>query len=114
MGTASDIVKIVYFDEESAIVLVLPPHVRLHDRMSALEHLRDQHVERLLLLRRVRVPEDRPDGRLLAPEVVGGRKASLAPLLLELGRIRPQFLPRAVRQEVAPQQFSKVSPPLSL
>ena len=38
-------------------VLVLPAHVGLHDRVGAVRNLRDEHVEHLLLLRHVRVPD---------------------------------------------------------
>ena len=86
-----------------ARVLVLPPHVGLHDRARALRDLRDEHVEHLLLLGHARAPRDRPRGDLLAAEVVRRREVRLAPPLLELGHVGAELLPRPVGGEVPAQ-----------
>lgn len=85
------------------LVLVLPPHVAVHDRVLAPGDLRQQHVEHLLLLGHVRVPGDRPRRHLAAAEVERRREVRLPPGLPELRDVRAHLLPRPVGREVAPQ-----------
>ena len=83
------------------VVLVLPPHVRVHDGARALRLGRHERLQHLLLLGEVRVLGDRPRHDLLAPEVVRRREVGPAEGELELGDVGAQLLPGPVGGEVA-------------
>ena len=81
-------------------MLVLPAHVGVQYRASALGLPGHEPVEQLMLLGHVGVQRRGAGDDLLAAEVVDRREIGLAPGLLELGDVGAHLLPRPVGPEV--------------
>ena len=83
------------------LVLVLPSHVRVQDRLRAGGQALREHGEQAPLLPEVRTAAHVPGHYLLAGHVVHGREVRLAARDLELGDVGPELGERTGRVEVA-------------
>ena len=90
------------------LVLVLPSHVRVQDRLRAGGQALREHGEQAPLLPEVRTAAHVPGDDLLAGHVVHGREVRLAARDLELGDVGPELGERTGRVEVAFEQVMHV------
>ena len=90
------------------LVLVLPSHVRVQDRLRAGGQALREHGEQTLLLVQVGTPAHVPGHDLLAGHVVHGREVRLAARHLELGDVGAELGERTGRVEVASEQVMHV------
>ena len=91
------------------LVLVLPSHVRVQDRLRAGGQALREHGEQAPLLPEVRTAAHVPGDDLLAGHVVHGREIRLAARDLELGDIGPELGERTLGVEVAFEQVMHVA-----
>ena len=91
------------------LVLVLPSHVRVQDRLRAGGQALREHGEQALLLPEVRTAAHVPGDDLLAGHVVHGSEVRLGAGDLELGDVGPELGERTGRVEVASEQVTHVA-----
>ena len=90
------------------LVLVLPSHVRVQDRLRAGGQALREHGEQALLLPEVRTAAHVPGDDLLAGHVVHGSEVRLGSGDLELGDVGAELGERTGRVEVAFEQVTHV------
>ena len=90
------------------LVLVLPSHVRVQDRLRAGGQALREHGEQALLLPEVRTAAHVPGDDLLAGHVVHGSEVRLGAGDLELGDVGAELGERTGRAEVASEQVMHV------
>ena len=91
------------------LVLVLPSHVRVQDRLRAGGQALREHGEQALLLPEVRTAAHVPGHYLLAGHVVHGSEVRLGAGDLELGDVGAELGERTGRVEVASEQVMHVA-----
>lgn len=90
------------------LVLVLPSHVRVQDRLRAGGQALREHGEQALLLPEVRTAAHVPGDDLLAGHVVHGSEVRLGSGDLELGDVGAELGERTIGVEVAFEQVTHV------
>jgi len=96
------------------LVLILPAHIRVQNRLSSLGFGIHEYLKHLLLLGKIRAHRDGVGNNLLAGKVINRSEVGLTKGKLKLGNISTQLLPGTGRREVATDDVGEPLPHIPL
>jgi len=94
------------------LVLILPPHIRVQNRLSSLGFGIHEYLKHLLLLGKIRAHRDGVGNNLLAGKVINRSEVGLTKGKLKLSDVGTQLLPRAIGLEIATDDVGETLPRL--
>ncbi len=95
-------------------MLILPPHIRVQNRLSSLGFGLHEYLKHLLLLDEVRTHRNGVGDNLFTGKVINRREVGLTKGKLELSDVGAQLLPRTIGREIATDDIGETLPHVPL